>query len=261
MKVLACNGSYRTNGNTRRVLGLIEDQMRREADRMGEGLDFEVVDLGYLNLQMCRGCRICFDRGEEHCPLKDDLLPLKAKMKEADGILAATPVYVNDVSGITKNWIDRLAHVCHRPEFAGKCAYLVATVGAGPASHALTTLNMALRSWGFYMVGQAGFKTGALMKGSEIQAHYQKQAGKVAGKLLHAIRGRKFTRPSFLSLMTFRIQQRFWQQAGGESVDYRYWKNLGWVEPERTFYISHHANRAKVTMARLAGAAIAPFVS
>ena len=58
MKILALIGSYRTNGNTARLLSLIEEQMRREADRVGEALDFETVYLGHLNIQMCRGCRI-----------------------------------------------------------------------------------------------------------------------------------------------------------------------------------------------------------
>ena len=35
MKIFAFNGSYRTNGNTARVLSLIEEQMRRQADRRG----------------------------------------------------------------------------------------------------------------------------------------------------------------------------------------------------------------------------------
>jgi len=68
MKILALNGSYRANGNTARLLSLIEEQLCRKADHIGEPLDFEMVELGHLNIQMCRGCRLCFDRGEEHCP-------------------------------------------------------------------------------------------------------------------------------------------------------------------------------------------------
>ena len=81
---------------------------------------------------------------------KYDTLPkgqnLFAKMQSADGLIVAIPVYVNDVSGIVKNWIDRLAFVCHRPEFAGKSAFLISTVGLGPTSHALQTLRFALSS-------------------------------------------------------------------------------------------------------------------
>lgn len=261
MKILAINGSYRTNGNTARLLGLVEEQMRREASRAGEPLVFEHLVLGHFDLRMCRGCRICFDRGEECCPLKDDLLAVKAQMKAADGIFVATPVYVNDVSGITKNWIDRLAHVCHRPEFAGKCAYLLATVGDGPTGHTLTTLNLALRTWGFHIAGQAGFKTGARMQDDEIRGRYQQPAARVASRLFHAIDTRQFTHPPFLSLMTFRIQQRAWQRAADGSVDYRYWQDQGWLEPGRVFYTPQKASRVKVALARLVGDALAPFVS
>lgn len=261
MKILAINGSYRTNGNTARVISLIIDQLYVEANRFGETLGFEMVDLGKLDIQFCHGCRICFNRGEEHCPLKDDLLAIKIKIKEADGIIIAAPTYVNDVNGITKNWIDRMAHVCHRPEYAGKCVYLLATVADGPTSHALMTLNMALRTWGFYLVGQTGLKTGALMKRQEIQSRYENQIKKIGRKLFLSIAEKKFTQPSFLSLMTFCIQQRAWQRHIDDSVDYHYWKNRGWLDARQSFYIPHHANIIKVWGARLAGSLLAPLVS
>jgi multimeric flavodoxin WrbA len=210
---------------------------------------------------MCRGCRICFDEGENQCPLADDLQAIKKKMAAADGLLVASPVYVNDVSGAVKNWMDRLAYVCHRPEFSGKCAYLLATVGNGPTAHALRTLNMALSSWGYHIVGQAGFKTGALMAQSEVEARYGAKTDKIAQALYHAIREQQYSRPSFLSLMTFRIQQRYWQRAAGGSIDYEYWRNNGWTRPDREYYIPHRAGRAKVVSARLAGSALARFVT
>lgn len=37
-----------------------------------DAIDFEYVFLSDYNLEFCRGCKLCFDRGEEHCPLKDD---------------------------------------------------------------------------------------------------------------------------------------------------------------------------------------------
>ncbi len=256
MKILVCNGSYRTNGNTARVLSLIEEQMRRQADRVGETLDFETVNLGHSNIQMCRGCRICFDRGEDHCPLKDDLLAIKAKMKEANAVIIASPVYVDDVSGITKNWIDRLAHVCHRPEFSGKHAYLLATTGASSTSHTLRTMN-ALMYWGFHIIGRAGFKTGALSKRDEINARYAAKIEQIAQTIFQAVH--QEAAPSFLSLMVFKIQQTGWQKQNPNSIDYRYWKGNGWLDPRRIFYTNHRASWLKVTLARLVGSALAPF--
>ncbi len=256
MKILACIGSYRTNGNTARVLSLIEEQMRREADREGEPLEFETVYLGHLNIQMCRGCRICFDRGEDHCPLKDDLLAIKARMKQADGIILGSPVYVDDVSGITKNWIDRLAHVCHRPEFFGKYAYLIATTGASSTSHTLRTMN-ALMYWGFQVIGRAGFTTGALSKREEISAQYSVKAEQIAHTIFRAIHQK--AAPSFLSFMVFKIQQIGWRRESPGSLDYRHWQGNGWLDPRRTFYTNQRANWFKVTLARLVGSALALF--
>jgi multimeric flavodoxin WrbA len=261
MKILACIGSYRKSGNTAQVVGLVESQLHLLAARNHEMLELETLYLGHEEIRMCRGCRICFDEGEDECPLKDGLQAIKTKMEAADGLLVASPVYVNDVSGATKNWVDRLAYICHRPQFAGKCAYLLASVGNGPTGHALRTLNMALSSWGYYIVGQAGFKTGALMDRSEAKALYQAKAGRVAQDLFHAIYERRFTNPSFLSLMTFKIQQRYWQRAAGGSIDYEYWRDRGWTEPRREYYIAHNASRAKVASARLSGSVLARFVT
>jgi multimeric flavodoxin WrbA len=188
---------------------------------------------------------------------------VKARMLEADGLILASPVYVNDVSGTVKNWMDRLAHASHRPAFAGKCAYLLATVGDGPSGHALRTMHMALSQWGFYIAGQSGFKTGALMAQDELEANYQEQTSRIAGRLFRAIHEQRFRKPSFVSLMTFCIQQRYWQRNGREekSLDYAYWQSRGWTEPKREFYIDHEAGWFKVRLARLAGAALARAVT
>ena len=153
-------------------------------------------------------------------------------------------------------------HVCHRPEFAGKCAYLLATTGSTPTGHTLDTLSGALATWGFHFAGRSGLKTGALMRGSEARARCQAQAQAIAHKLFQAIHQRKFARPSFMALITFKIQQRVWQRAPqGETVDSAYWRAQGWTDPARDFYIPHEASRLKVLLARLAGVLIAPFVS
>jgi multimeric flavodoxin WrbA len=261
MRILVLVSSYRKNGNSARLARMIEAQLETVAERYAEPLTLEHVNLAHLDLRPCRGCRVCFDRGEAQCPLKDDLRTIRAKMDAADGVLVASPVYVNDVNGVAKNWIDRLAYLCHRPALAGKCAYLVTTVASSPTNHALRTLSMALRSWGFYVVGQAGYKMGAWMPTDEMEARYRKGAAEVAEALCQAIRARRFTKPSFLALMTFKIQQRYWQQAEPGSIDYAYWRDQGWLAPDCEFYIPHRANRLKVGLARLTGALIGRFVA
>jgi multimeric flavodoxin WrbA len=262
MKILAINGSYRKKGNTARILEMVASQMRSLVSKNGELLDFEVIHLGRLEIQPCRGCRVCFDHGENKCPLKDDILTIREKMQAADGLIISTPVYVNDVSGIVKTWLDRLAFVCHRPEFIGKPAYVIATTGLGTSSHALKTLHMALSTWGFSLVGQASFKMGALMVKERVEAQFKAQTQKIAKKFFAALTCEKQVNPSFISLMTFRIQQGFWSRNSRPgTVDYEYWQNQGWTHPQRDYYFTHNASRIKVHFARMVGALLAPFVT
>ncbi|PKO19192.1 MAG: hypothetical protein CVU39_01180 [Chloroflexi bacterium HGW-Chloroflexi-10] len=262
MKILVFVGSYRRNGNTDQVTGLIKEHLHKQAEQHRTPLEIETIYLGQQNLQFCRGCRICYDRGEEHCPVKDDLLAIKAKMQAADGILLASPVYVDDVSGITKNFIDRLCHVCHRPQFAGKVAYVVATTGGSRTGKTLETMTMALRTWGFHIAGQSGYKMGALMKRDKSRAQFDTRAAQAARQLFTAIHQHRYKQPSFFSLMMFKIQQMSWQTDGIPGTpDYHYWEQQGWFHSKRSFFIPHEAKWLKVALARFTGIVISKFVN
>jgi multimeric flavodoxin WrbA len=155
MKVMTLISSYRKNGNTERLCSLIEEELQSIAEFQHETLEIERVRLGHTELKTCLGCRVCFDKGEELCPLKDELLLIRKKLDEADGIILASPVYVEDVNGIMKNWIDRMAFNCHRPAFAGKTAVIVSTSGNASTKHALRTMRNALTRW--YSLFPSGF--------------------------------------------------------------------------------------------------------
>src|SRR5512139_1534220 len=98
MKVLFLIGSYRKNGNTARVAHLMEAQLQQIAQQYNAPLETETLFLAHMDIGFCRGCRACFDRGEDTCPVKDDVPAIKAKIQAADGVVIASPVYVDDVS-------------------------------------------------------------------------------------------------------------------------------------------------------------------
>lgn len=261
MNILALVSSFRKKGNTARIVDLIASEMEKVAADCQTPLEFETLYLAHMDIEMCRGCRTCFDHGEDHCPLKDDVPAIRAKMDAADGFILASPVYVNDVNGVAKNWMDRLAYICHRPALADKCAYLIATVADSPTSHTLRTMNVGLRTWGVHIVGQSGYKMGALMPQDEVESRFRGEAAKVAKALFQAVEQEQYRHPSFLSLMIFKIQQGAWQQEPADTLDYAYWESQGWFDPECQFYVEHRANPVKVTLARLVGAVVARFVA
>jgi len=141
MRFISIVSSKRKNGNTERLISLIEEELIYIAKSQNEILEMERISLGNVELKMCLCCRVCFDKGEEFCPLKDDLLSIRKKINEADGIILASPVYLEDVNGIMKNWIDRMAFNCHRPAFFDKTAIAISTSGMASTNHALKIKN------------------------------------------------------------------------------------------------------------------------
>jgi len=259
MNILILNSSYRRDGNTDRTAQLLQSRLQSTAEDNHEPLVVDTLYLGHLNIEPCRGCRTCFDKGEEFCPIKDDMAEIKARMKAADALILAGPVYVDDVNGIMKNWIDRLAHVCHRPEFAGKSAYLLVTVGSTRMGHALRTMDTALRTWGFYIIGKAGFKTHARMDKEQIGKLYDARLTAIAENIFLNIKGEHYKEVSFVSLMMFKIQQLGWSKANHDSIDYQYWQRKGWLDGKQQFFIKPKASAVKIATARLTGAVIAKF--
>jgi multimeric flavodoxin WrbA len=125
VKILAIMGSPRKNGSGTKVIRRIEEVMRRQGE-----VEIDYLYLRDANLAACRGCFQCISRGEQFCPLKDYRIAIEARTDAADGIILISPGYVQNVSGLMKNFMDRMAYTNHRPRFFGKKVMLVANGGA-----------------------------------------------------------------------------------------------------------------------------------
>jgi len=101
-KMLILLGSPRKNGNSAAL-----------AEKVGEGARAAgaTVDTVYLNglsIKPCQGCEKCQRDDATGCSVNDDMTPLYAKLREADSVVVASPVYWFNVSAQTKIFIDRL---------------------------------------------------------------------------------------------------------------------------------------------------------
>ena len=99
MKTLGILGSARKGGNTEVLLDAALD----EAWQLG-GAASKIV-LRDKVIAPCDGCMGCAKTGE--CVVKDDMQEVYKAIREADGIIWASPVYFWSMSGLTKNALDR----------------------------------------------------------------------------------------------------------------------------------------------------------
>lgn len=237
MKALFLVGSGRQDGNTARAMAIFRERLERASSEAGVALDVDTVVLGQADISACRGCRACFDHGEDRCPLKDGFQPLKDRILEADALAIGSPVYVEDVSGLVKNLIDRLAFLSHRPALYGKCAWVLTTSGGRSTKRSLRTMTMALTTWGAKVLGGDMLFLGALSRREEIEAKYEAALCRAANGLLEALRTRSAEKPTLLSLVAFRVQQSVWRTMGADTLDYRYWEGKGWLKKGCGYYM------------------------
>jgi len=103
MKVVGIVGSPRQKGNTEM---LTAHTLKAIAE---EGLDTELIPLSGLDIRPCNACMVCAK--EERCPIEDDLFPVYLKMKAADGIILASPVYFGSATALLKGLMERVAYI------------------------------------------------------------------------------------------------------------------------------------------------------
>ena len=100
MKVLIINGSPRAHGNTAAAL----DEMKKVFT--AEGVEFEVVHVGQLELHSCISCGSCSKTGK--CVFDDLVNETAAKLESIDGLVLASPVYYASANGTLISFLDRL---------------------------------------------------------------------------------------------------------------------------------------------------------
>jgi multimeric flavodoxin WrbA len=97
--VVAVVGSPRAAGNTSYLVDAALDELA------SRGLAVEKIMLSEHRVLPCEGHDECEELAA--CPLDDDAAALLERMYRADGLILATPVYYEDVSGQMKVFIDR----------------------------------------------------------------------------------------------------------------------------------------------------------
>jgi multimeric flavodoxin WrbA len=82
------------------------------ADRVGKGIEdsggaVELVRLHGMDIRPCTACDSCQKDEDSGCVVEDDMQKLYPLLREADGLVVASPVYWFTVSAQTKLFMDR----------------------------------------------------------------------------------------------------------------------------------------------------------
>jgi len=177
MKVLVIHGSMRKNGNT----GILADEFIRGAQAAGH--ETEKVELRDKKFGDCFGCRACHNN-DGSCVQKDDMAEVLEKVKAADVIVLASPLYYFTWTGLMKRFLDRTYPLL--PILQDKDFYLL-TLGGVPdkkfMDNILSDFNMyvgcfkefnqvGVRNAGA-VIGTSALAPGAIRESAAMQEAYE----------------------------------------------------------------------------------------
>jgi len=155
VKAIAIVGTRNPEGQTARATDALT------AGMANCGVEVETVFLTHLGI---RRCQQCDDRGwgtcrtEGRCQLEDDFTKVVERLRSADTVIFATPVYFGDLSESMRAFTDRLRRICTheagRQGIEGKpaLAICVAGGGGGGGPTCAVTLDKVLRTCGLDLV-------------------------------------------------------------------------------------------------------------
>ena len=126
MKVIAINGSPRPIGNTSNILHEVQDQFERE------GIEMEMISIYDYRFMNCNVCLTCEIRGDGRCQDEDDgFNEILDRLREADGVLIASPTYANACPSVLQTFLERAALVFEKGDLGlnGKVGGAIAVCG------------------------------------------------------------------------------------------------------------------------------------
>lgn len=171
-KVLIFMGSPRREGNSTTLAKKVA------AGAEAAGATVESFYLHGMNIRPCDACDACRDKSETDCILDDDMKGLFPKLRQADSIVIASPIYWFTVSAQTKLFMDRW-YALGGPEghsFQGKRFGIVLTYAdtdpfTSGAVNALRTFQDALNYVGASTIGMvygSAWEAGEIKKNQEL---------------------------------------------------------------------------------------------
>lgn len=226
MKVTAFVGSARKKHTYHAA-----EQVLQRLQSLGE-IEYEIVHLSDYNLKICRGCKLCTDKGEELCPLHDDRDKLFEKMDNSDGVIFASPNYSFNVSGLMKVFFDRFNPYLHRPRFFGKAFTSLVAQGVYGGEKIIKYFNFVGMGLGFNVVKGDCITTLEPMT-EKVQQKNDRIIENLSKRFYATLLKKEYPSPSLFKLMIFRMARTSLKLMLDENWrDYTYYQEKGWFQSD-----------------------------
>ncbi len=230
MKFCIIHGSPR-RGNTYRLTEMFKQELNTRGDN-----DYLEFFLPQDMPHFCLGCYNCFLKGEDKCPHAPYIQPILTAIKEADGLIFTSPVYVMGPTAQMKALLDHLGYlyIPHRPleEMFSKVAMIISTTAGAGTGKVIKTIATNLRYWGVAKIYSCGFKLFAV-NWSNIKPAKKERIKSVISKkaatFYHSAQNRAKIKGNIRRYSLFQFCKKLIASYDDDNLDKQYWVEKGWL--------------------------------
>jgi len=210
-KLIAINSSKRKK-NTYGILEQIKNQLEQK------NIQVDIINLFDYQIQECLGCEVCLRKGK--CIINDQTELLMSKLTEYDGIILSTPVYMGNISGKLKVFVDRTCKWFHRPELIGAPVLFIATTAASGLKDTFKSLETVAIQWGAFPTDRI-FRNSKSMNKEISETEY-------GNFLKHIDMPKQKFKPSIKQVIHFQVQKVLAEKI--LVIDKDYWQDRQWLD-------------------------------
>ena len=208
--VIAINGSPR-KANTTLLLNRIGGVLAKH------GVKTTVISLSDYRIMECIGCETCV-RKTGKCFQDDATEAVLSQLRNADGIILSSPVYLMQITSSMKRMIDKTPSWTHRPPLVGKPVLLASTTAGSGLKNVLSYLETVSIQWG-------AFPTGFVGRSSTNQTPVTEDDLKKF--IWHLNNPKEKWAPSYKQLTQYQVQRVLAEKV--LDIDKQFWTKKGWI--------------------------------
>lgn len=235
MKVFVYNGSFRENNS----FGELYFKQLKKSFENKDDVEFYYHNAKNTKINQCLGCKYCFEHLE--CKIKDDMYLLKGEMLTSDVIVLISPVFLHNVSGSTKAFIDRISYWTHLMRLTGKFGVIVSVADGTGNEFVNSYLKKIFMYLGILIIDEISLQLLNITTDS-----IKDSAEKTAKILTKSLSCNNFVIPQFQELI-FKYYKDVFSNFQINTVESQYWINNGYLKFDtfQEFFTYEHSKANK----------------
>lgn len=209
-------------GKNSTTLKYINNVLNKTIESVGrENVEVDLYITSSSKINNCLGCNACFYTGK--CPQdnEDDMELIKSKILNSDFVIFASPVYMHNVTGDMKVFIDRISYWTHLLKLAGKVGVAVATSTGNGLEITSNYIHKVMAYLGIKVVGE--FCVVPCLEDEK----YKTQVDRCSDIVIEYLNGKKIESDRALELIFEANKIAVKSQVEYDTSEYRYWKEHG----------------------------------